>query len=101
MQVCEGRPDASPVRELLPARAVPLGESTVAAGCCRRMAGAWSAPGASVDHYGPDEIVGEPGMQVPPHPHTGLQTVSWLLDGEVHHRDSLGNDVRSARVSSA
>jgi redox-sensitive bicupin YhaK (pirin superfamily) len=33
-------------------------------------------------------------MQVPPHPHTGLQTVSWLLEGEVHHRDSLGSDVR-------
>jgi redox-sensitive bicupin YhaK (pirin superfamily) len=33
-------------------------------------------------------------MQVPPHPHTGLQTVSWLLEGEVHHRDSLGSDAR-------
>ncbi|MCW2530199.1 MAG: uncharacterized protein JWM76_5059 [Pseudonocardiales bacterium] len=32
-------------------------------------------------------------MQVPPHPHTGLQTVSWLFEGAVHHRDSLGNDV--------
>src|SRR3954447_9197698 len=32
-------------------------------------------------------------MQVLPHPHTGLQTVSWLLEGEVHHRDSLGSDV--------
>ena len=32
-------------------------------------------------------------MQVAPHPHTGLQTVSWLLEGEVHHRDSLGSDV--------
>jgi redox-sensitive bicupin YhaK (pirin superfamily) len=31
-------------------------------------------------------------MQVPPHPHMGLQTVSWLLAGEVHHRDSLGSD---------
>jgi redox-sensitive bicupin YhaK (pirin superfamily) len=31
-------------------------------------------------------------MQVPPHPHIGLQTVSWLLSGEVHHRDSLGSD---------
>jgi redox-sensitive bicupin YhaK (pirin superfamily) len=30
-------------------------------------------------------------MQVPPHPHMGLQTVSWLLDGEVLHRDSLGS----------
>jgi redox-sensitive bicupin YhaK (pirin superfamily) len=53
------------------------------------MVGAW----CFVDHYGPDEIAREPGMQVPPHPHTGLQTVSWLLDGEVHHRDSLGSDV--------
>jgi hypothetical protein len=31
-------------------------------------------------------------MQVPPHPHMGLQTVSWLLSGQVHHRDSLGSD---------
>ncbi len=31
-------------------------------------------------------------MWVPPHPHTGLQTVSWLLSGEIHHRDSLGSD---------
>jgi redox-sensitive bicupin YhaK (pirin superfamily) len=30
-------------------------------------------------------------MQVPPHPHMGLQTVSWLLEGEVHHRDSIGS----------
>ena len=30
-------------------------------------------------------------MEVPPHPHTGLQTVTWLLDGEILHRDSLGN----------
>ena len=29
-------------------------------------------------------------MDVPPHPHTGLQTVSWLFSGEVEHRDSAG-----------
>jgi quercetin 2,3-dioxygenase len=29
-------------------------------------------------------------MVVPPHPHTGLQTVSWLFDGEIEHRDSAG-----------
>src|SRR5512147_1248879 len=29
-------------------------------------------------------------MDVPPHPHIGLQTVSWLLEGEVVHDDSLG-----------
>src|SRR6185503_18400889 len=30
------------------------------------------------------------GMDVPPHPHTGLQTVSWLFEGEIEHRDSAG-----------
>src|SRR5262249_19865424 len=33
-----------------------------------------------------------PGMRVPPHPHTGLQTVTWLFDGEILHRDSLGSE---------
>jgi redox-sensitive bicupin YhaK (pirin superfamily) len=54
----------------------------------RRMIGAW----CFVDHYGPEDITGRVGMRVPPHPHSGLQTVSWLFDGEVHHRDSLGSD---------
>lgn len=91
--VCGGRADVTgrPVRDLLPAKNVPLGESTVVRRLLpslgRRMVGAW----AFVDHYGPDDIAGEPGMQVPPHPHMGLQTVSWLHDGEVLHRDSLGS----------
>ena len=33
-------------------------------------------------------------MQVWAHPHTGLQTVTWLLDGEIEHRDSLGSQVQ-------
>ncbi|WP_338932673.1 pirin family protein [Streptomyces netropsis] len=91
--VCGGRQDvtARPVRDLLPGKTVPLGESTVVRRLLpnlgRRMVGAW----AFVDHYGPDDIAREPGMQVPPHPHMGLQTVSWLHDGEVLHRDSLGS----------
>jgi redox-sensitive bicupin YhaK (pirin superfamily) len=55
----------------------------------RRLVGAW----CFVDHYGPDDVLTTPGMQVPPHPHMGLQTVSWLRSGEVHHQDSLGSDV--------
>lgn len=82
---------AHPVRELLEPRRVPLGESTVVRRLLpnlgRRMVGAW----CFVDHYGPDDIADEPGMQVPPHPHIGLQTVSWLHEGEVLHRDSLGS----------
>jgi len=69
---------ARPVRELLRPRITPLGESTVVRRLLpnlgRRMVGAW----CFVDHYGPDDIADEPGMWVPPHPHTGLQTVSWL-----------------------
>ncbi|MFF1377463.1 pirin family protein [Streptomyces sp. NPDC058308] len=82
---------AEPVRELLSPRRVRLGASTevrrLLPNLGRRMIGAW----AFVDHYGPDDIADEPGMQVPPHPHMGLQTVSWLHDGEVLHRDSTGS----------
>ena len=85
---------AGPALDLLPAKEVLLGASThvrrLLPTLGRRMVGAW----AFVDHYGPDDIASSPGMQVPPHPHTGLQTVSWLLEGEVHHRDSLGSDTR-------
>ncbi len=93
VEVCAAAAAAGPVRELLPARAVPLGAGTMVRRLLptlgRRMVGAW----CFVDHYGPDEIAARPGMQVPPHPHIGLQTVSWILQGEVHHRDSLGSDL--------
>lgn len=47
--------------------------------------GAW----CFVDHFGPTSE----SMAVLPHPHTGLQTVTWPLAGEIRHRDSLGSDV--------
>ena len=82
-----------PALDLLPGKAVTLGEKMQVRRLLptlgRRMVGAW----AFVDHYGPDDISGSDGMQVLPHPHTGLQTVSWLVEGSVHHRDSLGSDV--------
>src|SRR3954447_24542324 len=57
----------------------------------RSLIGAW----CFLDHYGPDEVApsseGGGGMVVPPHPHTGLQTVSWLFTGEIEHRDSAGH----------
>lgn len=49
-----------------------------------RKIGAW----VFIDHFGPTPQVD--GMTVAAHPHTGLQTVTWLLDGAVDHRDSLG-----------
>ena len=84
---------ARPVLERFAGREVTLGESTkvrrLLPNLGRRLVGPW----CFVDHYGPDDIANGPGMQVPPHPHIGLQTVSWLRAGEVRHRDSLGNDV--------
>jgi redox-sensitive bicupin YhaK (pirin superfamily) len=81
-----------PVHEVFAGKEVALGESTVVRRLLpnlgRRLVGPW----CFVDHYGPDDVTTVPGMQVPPHPHMGLQTVSWLLTGQVHHRDSLGSN---------
>ena len=53
----------------------------------RRMIGAW----CFIDHMGPASV-DERGLGVAPHPHIGLQTVTWLLAGEALHRDSLGTE---------
>ena len=53
----------------------------------RRTVGAW----CFVDHAGPIDAA-DATMQVGPHPHTGLHTVTWMLEGEVVHRDSLGSE---------
>ena len=89
-----------PVVELLEGREVVLGRTTTVRRLLpnknRRMVGAW----CFVDHYGPEDLTrrvdsydvpGERGMLVPPHPHTSLQTVSWLFEGEIEHRDSVGS----------
>ena len=68
-----GGPRAIRVRRTLPQRE-------------RSLIGAW----CFVDHYGPHDVATGTGMDVPPHPHTGLQTVSWLFSGEIEHRDSAG-----------
>lgn len=64
---------AMTVRRTLPARGRPF-------------IGSW----CFLDHYGPDDVAVTGGMDVAPHPHTGLATVSWLFRGEIEHRDSLG-----------
>ncbi|RFA10413.1 pirin [Subtercola boreus] len=69
-----GGPRAMTVRRTLPSRK-------------RSLIGAW----CFLDHYGPEPVASSGGMRVPPHPHTGLQTVSWLFEGEIEHRDSVGS----------
>ena len=53
----------------------------------RRTVGAW----CFLDHAGPMEFGRGGGMGVGPHPHIGLQTFTWMIEGAVMHRDSLGN----------
>ena len=85
-------PPAAPAREALGGRKVPLGRYATVRRylpqAARRTIGSW----CFLDAYGPDDVSTGPGMRIPPHPHTGLQTVSWLLAGEILHRDSLGSE---------
>ncbi len=65
------------VQRLLPAAAVPM-----------------VGPFIFADHMGPAQFAAGAGIDVRPHPHIGLATVTYLLDGEFIHRDSLGTEQR-------
>jgi redox-sensitive bicupin YhaK (pirin superfamily) len=54
----------------------------------RRTVGAW----CFVDHMGPAAVTEAAGLDIGPHPHMGLQTVTWLVAGQALHRDSLGSE---------
>ena len=45
------------------------------------------------DHFGPAEFRANAGLDVRPHPHIGLSTLTYLYDGEIVHRDTLGKNV--------
>ncbi len=66
--------------ELQVARALPIRE--------RRMIGPW----CFLDHFGPVSFGETSPMDIAPHPHIGIQTVTWLIEGEVRHNDSRGNE---------
>lgn len=53
------------------------------------------------DHIGPADFAPGRGMDVRPHPHIGLATVTWLFDGSIRHRDSLGSlaDIQPGAVN--
>lgn len=50
-------------------------------------------PFVFIDHMGPAKMKASENLDVAPHPHIGLSTLTFLFEGAVHHRDSLGNDV--------
>lgn len=73
-----------PVRRAIPTRV-------------RRMVGAW----CFLDHLGPSEPQHGQALSVGQHPHIGLQTFTWMLEGEILHRDSLGTEqvIRPGQVN--
>ena len=78
VEIIEGRNTTvghMPVRRVLPRRA-------------RRTVGAW----CFVDHMGPLAVTGPGGVDIGPHPHLGLHTVTWLVAGELLHHDSIGSE---------
>ena len=91
-QICPAAPEGQgPCVQLWPEREVPLG-GVRAMNVYRTLpqrglptVGAW----CFLDSFGPDRVA----MSVLPHPHCGLQTVTWPLEGAVRHRDSVGSDV--------
>jgi redox-sensitive bicupin YhaK (pirin superfamily) len=93
---CSAAPDGGPVVRLLEGREVPITRTSLVTRTLPqrelRMVGAW----CFVDTYGPQAQFTDPAMLVPPHPHIGLQTLSWVLDGVIEHRDSLGTLQRVA-----
>lgn len=94
--LCEPSPGPGPIAELYPAREVPLGgvrgvyvERTLPQRDLPTV-GAW----CFLDRFGSPTVTDTGASpDIYPHPHIGLQTVTWPLDGRIRHRDSVGSDV--------
>jgi redox-sensitive bicupin YhaK (pirin superfamily) len=83
----EAAVDPGPVLEIVASRVAQVGAGSVRRALpqrTRRTIGAW----CFVDHFGPATDA----VAIGPHPHIGLHTVTWLLEGEAVHHDSLGSE---------
>ena len=93
--------DTSPAHRLIPLRQAQLGEGFQVVRALptreQRMVGAW----CFLDRLGPMPLAAGSGMHVGAHPHTCLQTFTWMMEGEVLHRDSLGTEqvIRPGQVN--
>ncbi|WP_133137871.1 pirin family protein [Legionella rowbothamii] len=80
-----------PVHQMIKTRHALLGDKLIISRALptreRRMIGAW----CFLDHFGPLHLQQGHEFDVAPHPHIGLQTFTWIMDGEILHQDSLGS----------
>lgn len=78
--------------EFIPLRQATIGHDTKIVRALpsrqRKTIGAW----CFLDHAGPVSFTAGQGLDVGPHPHIGLQTFTWMIEGTVIHSDSLGNE---------
>ena len=85
-------PDLSPIAKVIAPKEKDLGAVSVRRALPapnQRMVGPW----IFFDHFGPATFPPDGGVDVRPHPHINLATVTYLFEGELRHRDSLGSDV--------
>lgn len=90
-KVCSASETQTPMFEAYPNRETRLGDLLISRALpirTRRMVGPW----CFLDRFGPLTFEDKKPLNVPPHPHIGLQTVSWLLEGEALHTDSLNSE---------
>ena len=89
---CEADAASTPSITAYPTRSADLGGGLVVRRALpqggRRLVGPW----CFLDRFGPLAFDAGKPMDVAPHPHIGLQTVTWLIEGEVLHKDSLGSE---------
>jgi redox-sensitive bicupin YhaK (pirin superfamily) len=88
-EACVSEPASTPILQALPGRLTDVGGLPIRRllpRSARRLVGPW----CFLDSYGPLTFASGKPMDIGPHPHLGLQTVSWLLEGELVHHDSLG-----------
>ena len=82
----------SNIKTIVPERAANIGNFLVGRLLPfreKRMIG----PFVFIDHMGPVSLKKDENFDVPPHPHVGLSTLTYLFEGSILHRDSLGNEV--------
>ncbi|RFN58138.1 pirin family protein [Marixanthomonas ophiurae] len=82
----------SNIQTIIPERAANIGNFMVGRLLpfrSKRMVG----PFAFIDHMGPAVMNEKENLDVPPHPHIGLSTLTYLFEGSIMHRDSLGTEI--------
>ncbi len=80
------------IKTVITPRAVDLGEMTVRR-ALPSTKGQLVGPFIFFDQMGPAEFLTDQGIDVRPHPHINLATLTYLFEGEIRHRDSLGTDL--------